>query len=54
MDRQRLEDWSIDELWALHADVDAVLTARLIAQKNELENRLPKLEPLLPQVGQRY
>ena len=56
MDRQRLEDMSIDELWALHMDVDAVLAAKLIAQKNQLESRLAKLghEPLPPQVGQRY
>jgi DNA-binding protein H-NS len=34
---------SIDELWALHAAVDQILAARLIAEKRELEKRLEQL-----------
>lgn len=35
---------SIDELWALHTDVDEILAARLVAKKAELEKRLAQLQ----------
>lgn len=34
---------SIDELWALHTDVDQILTVKLIAAKSDLEERLKQL-----------
>ena len=43
LDREHFETMSIDELWALHTDVDEVLAARLIALKNKLEKRLEQL-----------
>jgi hypothetical protein len=43
LDREHFETMSIDELWALHTDVDEVLAARLIALKNKLETRLEQL-----------
>jgi hypothetical protein len=43
MDREHLETMSIDELWTLHAEVDQILAARLIAEKRELERRLEQL-----------
>lgn len=35
---------SIDELWALHTDVDEILAARIVAKKAELEKRLAQLQ----------
>jgi len=43
MDREDLDAMSIDELWALHTEVDQILAARLIAEKRELEKRLDQL-----------
>ena len=43
MDREHLDTMSIDELWALHTEVDQILAARLIAEKRELEKRLAQL-----------
>lgn len=43
MDRRQLNGMSIDRLWALHTNLDEVLTVRLIALKSELELRLGKL-----------
>ncbi|WP_156951996.1 hypothetical protein [Bradyrhizobium sp. WSM1743] len=43
MDRRQLKGMSIDRLWALHTNLDEVLTVRLIALKSELEKRLTKL-----------
>jgi hypothetical protein len=34
---------SIDDLWILYKEVDAILAARLIAKKRELESRLDQL-----------
>ncbi|MBW7967054.1 hypothetical protein [Bradyrhizobium sp. BR 10261] len=45
MNPQRLEEWSIDELWTLHVEVDAALAASLILEMNELERA--KLGPLV-------
>jgi DNA-binding protein H-NS len=38
------ESMSIDELWALHLEMDAVLTRRISAEKNQLDQRLRLLE----------
>jgi len=43
MDRDHLDAMSIDELWALHTDVDQILTVKLIAAKSDLEERLKQL-----------
>lgn len=43
MDREYLDTMSIDELWALHTQVDHILAARLLAEKRELERRLDQL-----------
>lgn len=43
LDREHFETMSIDELWALHTDVDELLVARLIALKSKLEKRLEQL-----------
>ncbi|WP_063623794.1 hypothetical protein [Bradyrhizobium sp. WSM1743] len=43
MDREYLDTLSIDELWALHTEVDQILAARLLAEKRELEKRLDQL-----------
>ena len=34
---------SIDELWALHTDVDTILAVKLTAAKRDLEDRLKQL-----------
>jgi len=38
-----LELMSIDDLWALHAEITAVLARRLSAEKRQLERRLQEL-----------
>jgi DNA-binding protein H-NS len=38
-----LELMSIDELWALHAEIATVLARRLSAEKRQLERRLQEL-----------
>ncbi|MBR1169414.1 hypothetical protein ACNJYD_21330 [Bradyrhizobium sp. DASA03005] len=43
MDREYLDALSMDELWALHTQVDQILAARLVAEKRELERRLDQL-----------
>ena len=40
-----LERMSIDQLWALHAEIDAVLARRISAEKRRLELRLKQLHP---------
>jgi DNA-binding protein H-NS len=39
-----LESMSIDELWALHLEVSALLEGRIAAEKNQLEERLQRLQ----------
>jgi DNA-binding protein H-NS len=39
-----LESVSLDELWALHEKISAVLSARIKAEKHELEKRLAVLD----------
>jgi len=41
--RIELKLLSIDELWALHEEVGALLSDRILAEKRELEARLAKL-----------
>lgn len=43
-DKEQFRSMSIDELWALHTDVDEILAARLVAKKAELEKRLAQLQ----------
>jgi DNA-binding protein H-NS len=38
------ENMSADDLWALHAEVSALLTAKISAEKLELERRLARLK----------
>jgi DNA-binding protein H-NS len=38
-----LESMSLDELWALHEEISGILSARIRAEKNELEKRLAVL-----------
>src|SRR6478752_9566740 len=40
----KLEEMPINELWALHEEVRAVLTARIAAEKRVLEERLHQLD----------
>ena len=40
-----LEQMSIDQLWALHAEIDAVLARKISAEKRRLELRLKQLRP---------
>ena len=39
MTRSTLNEMPIEELWALHEAVEAILTAKLTAEKNALERR---------------
>ena len=41
--RVELKSLSVDELWALHEEVSAMLSERILAEKRELEARLAKL-----------
>lgn len=38
-----LESMSLDDLWSLHERISAILSARIRAEKNELEKRLALL-----------
>lgn len=35
--------WSLDDLWALHGEISGILSARIKAEKGELEKRLAVL-----------
>jgi DNA-binding protein H-NS len=37
------DSWSLDELWALHGEISGILSARIRAEKGELEKRLAVL-----------
>jgi DNA-binding protein H-NS len=43
MDKVDLRSFSLDELWALHEEITRVLSTRILAQKQELEQRLLQL-----------
>jgi DNA-binding protein H-NS len=38
-----LESMSLDDLWSLHEEISAILSARIKAEKQELEKRLAAL-----------
>jgi DNA-binding protein H-NS len=40
-----LKSMSVDELWALHVEITAVLARRISAEKTQLEQRLHLLQP---------
>jgi DNA-binding protein H-NS len=40
MQRLDLKDMSLDELWTLHERISNLLSARILAEKRELEKRL--------------
>ena len=37
------DSWSLDELWAAHGEISGILSARIRAEKGELEKRLAVL-----------
>jgi DNA-binding protein H-NS len=43
MEKFDLEEMSLDELWKLHEHISSLLSARIIAEKRELEHRLIQL-----------
>ena len=43
LDKFNLPSLSIDELWALHEEVSAMLSKKITTEKRELEERLAKL-----------
>jgi DNA-binding protein H-NS len=43
MDKLELDGMGLDELWALHEQITKILSTRIIAQKQELEQRLLQL-----------
>ncbi|HVX77194.1 MAG TPA: H-NS histone family protein [Bradyrhizobium sp.] len=42
--RVELESMSLDDLWSLHEKISAILSARIKAEKQELEKRLAVLD----------
>ena len=43
MEQLDLKGLSLDELWALHEQISSLLSARILAEKYELEKRLAQL-----------
>jgi DNA-binding protein H-NS len=43
MTKYDLEEMTLDELWELHERVSALLSTRMLAEKEELESRLAQL-----------
>jgi DNA-binding protein H-NS len=43
MEKLHLEAMPLDDLWALHEQINSVLSKRIIAEKRQLENRLLQL-----------
>jgi DNA-binding protein H-NS len=43
MENMDLEAISLDDLWALHEQISNILSARIIAEKQQLESRLAQL-----------
>lgn len=43
MEKLDLEAMPLDDLWALHEQISSVLSARIVAEKRHLENRLVQL-----------
>lgn len=46
-----LKSISVDELWALHVEITAVLARRISAEKTQLEQRLHQLQPTAASSG---
>ena len=44
MKNKHLEMMSVDELWSLHEEIRSILSAKLDAEKQELERRLVQLK----------
>ena len=47
-----LESMSLDDLWSLHAKLSSILSARIRAEKHELEKRLTVLNRGMDVIGQ--
>jgi DNA-binding protein H-NS len=47
LSKHDLTSWSMDELWALHEEVGAILSERITSEKRELEERLARLNGAL-------
>jgi len=43
MEKLDLEGMPLDDLWALHEQISSVLSTRIMAEKQHLENRLVQL-----------
>lgn len=43
MRKLQLESMSVDELWALHEEITQLLSARIVEEKQQLEQRLEQL-----------
>ena len=43
MDNKHLKTMSVDELWTLHEELSSILSAKLEAERRELERRLARL-----------
>jgi DNA-binding protein H-NS len=43
MDKSDFDSLSLDELWSLHEQITKILSAKMTAQKHELEQRLLQL-----------
>jgi len=50
--KAELESMSLDDLWSLHEKISAILSARIKAEKHELEKRLAVLNRGIDFVGQ--
>jgi DNA-binding protein H-NS len=50
--RFQLESMSLDDLWSLHEKLSAILSARIRAEKNELEKRLAILNRGIVVIGE--
>lgn len=45
INKNELTSMSVDELWSLREEIDAILSARILDQKRELEKQLAILRP---------
>ena len=48
MEKLQLNGMSVDELWALHEEVSQILSARILEEKQQLEQRLQQLSQSRP------
>jgi DNA-binding protein H-NS len=54
MNDRSLELLAVSDLWALREKLNAVLTAKIIAEKQELERRLARLSVSKQKIKRRY